>query len=60
VKAYLGPDGPLFFFPLRRPAPWRLITMRAAAAAAGPVSIEELQRESDRATGGHVRVRDPV
>ena len=59
VNAYLGPDGPLFFFPLGRPAPWRLITMRATTAT-GPVTLEELQAEIDRATGGSVRVHDPV
>jgi 2-polyprenyl-6-methoxyphenol hydroxylase-like FAD-dependent oxidoreductase len=59
VNAYLGPDGPLLFFPLQRPAPWRLIAMRGATTA-DAVTIEELQRQSDRATGGQVRVRDPI
>lgn len=63
VNAHLGPDGPLFFFPLGRPAPWRLITMRARDGA-GPddrtVPLEELQRVADRATGGAVAVSDPV
>lgn len=59
VNAYLGPRGPLFFFPLARPAPWRLITMRAATAG-GPVTLHELQQECDAATGGQVRVRDAV
>lgn len=63
VHAYLGPEGPLFFFPLGRPAPWRLITMRPrTGAGTGPerVPLAELQQASDRATGGAVRVRDPV
>src|SRR5690606_35065569 len=29
AHAYLSERGPLFFFPLRTPAPWRLIAMRA-------------------------------
>jgi 2-polyprenyl-6-methoxyphenol hydroxylase-like FAD-dependent oxidoreductase len=59
VNSWLGPDGPLFFFPLGRPAPWRLITVRARS---GPehVTVGELQQATDRATGGSVRVGDPV
>jgi 2-polyprenyl-6-methoxyphenol hydroxylase-like FAD-dependent oxidoreductase len=63
VNAHLGPDGPLFFFPLGRPAPWRLITLRAGGSPAtgvGAVPVAELQEVADRATGGAVRVHDPV
>jgi 2-polyprenyl-6-methoxyphenol hydroxylase-like FAD-dependent oxidoreductase len=63
VNAYLGPDGPLFFFPLGHPAPWRLIAMRPRTGAeTGPeeVTVAELQQASDLAAGGAVRVRDPV
>jgi 2-polyprenyl-6-methoxyphenol hydroxylase-like FAD-dependent oxidoreductase len=71
VHTYLTDRGPLFFFPLRRPAPWRLITMRppaldAASAPADhsvsstPVSLDELQALADRATGRQLRLGDPV
>jgi 2-polyprenyl-6-methoxyphenol hydroxylase-like FAD-dependent oxidoreductase len=63
VNAYLGPDGPLFFFPLGRPAPWRLITMlprTTVGARPATVTLAELQHASDHATGGAVRVRDPA
>jgi 2-polyprenyl-6-methoxyphenol hydroxylase-like FAD-dependent oxidoreductase len=63
VNTYLGPDGPVFFFPLGRPAPWRLITIRPRTGdetGAQQVTVSELQQASDQATGGAVRVRDPV
>ena len=63
VHAYLGPDGPLFFFPLGRPAPWRLITMRPRTSAETrpeQVTVAELQQASDQVTSGTVSVRDPV
>ena len=28
VNAFLAADGPVLFFPLQHPAPWRIITMR--------------------------------
>jgi 2-polyprenyl-6-methoxyphenol hydroxylase-like FAD-dependent oxidoreductase len=59
VNTYLGAEGPLFFFPLEHPAPWRLITARPGANT-GPVTLAELQQQADRATGGAVSVRDPV
>jgi 2-polyprenyl-6-methoxyphenol hydroxylase-like FAD-dependent oxidoreductase len=63
VNAYLGPDGPFFLFPLGRPAPWRLITLRPGAAdgkGGDELTAEDLQALTDRATGGRVQVRDPV
>ena len=59
------------FFPLGRPATWRVIAMSGKAAKeqrtaggddkpiAGELSIEELQGVVDGATGGAVRLRDP-
>jgi 2-polyprenyl-6-methoxyphenol hydroxylase-like FAD-dependent oxidoreductase len=58
VNSFLGPEGPVFFFPLERPAPWRLIAMRTEATER--VDLAELQRSTDRATGGGVRLHDPV
>jgi 2-polyprenyl-6-methoxyphenol hydroxylase-like FAD-dependent oxidoreductase len=75
VNAFLGRNGPLLLFPLNRPAPWRLITMRpttetggsrgADGAATDPtevqsVSLAELQALTDEATDGRLRLRDPV
>lgn len=63
VNTFLGPEGPLFFFPLGRPAPWRLITMRSRTpgqTGAESVTVGELQTRADHATGDGVRVRDPV
>ena len=65
VHAFLGPAGMLFFFPLGRPAPWRMIGMAPTGIAAGgeqaqrEASLEELQGIADAYTGG-VRLRDPV
>jgi 2-polyprenyl-6-methoxyphenol hydroxylase-like FAD-dependent oxidoreductase len=60
VNAYLGADGPLFFFPLGRPAPWRLITMRSSPDTAEGLTLAEIQRSTDAATGGRVQVHEPV
>jgi len=61
VHSFLGASGPLFFFPLGRPAPWRMLTMRSGLDQAGqPVSLAELRAQCDLATGGLVRLRDPV
>jgi len=69
VNAFLTDHGPLFFFPLGHPAPWRIITMRPrgsgdvsdeAAVSTHPVSLAELQALADTATGGRLRLRDPV
>jgi 2-polyprenyl-6-methoxyphenol hydroxylase-like FAD-dependent oxidoreductase len=72
VNAYLTEHGPLLFFPLGRPAPWRVITMRpprdpgvgpAGPAPEAPVAelLAELQTLSDAAAGaGRLRLRDPV
>ena len=73
AHVWFGSAGPLFFFPLVRPAAWRLLTSRASGPAAtgvdpvdgspveaGPVGLGELQRAADLATGGTVRLETPV
>lgn len=70
VNTFLTEQGPLFFFPLERPAPWRLIAMRPVDAgtdgnageptASEPVSLGELQGLCDTATAGRVRLENPV
>jgi len=64
--------GVAMFFPLGRPATWRVIAMAAAAgegegeggrspgADVHDLSLDELQAVVDAPTGGSVRVRDPV
>lgn len=69
VNAFPGP-GVAMFFPLGRPAPWRVIAMAAAdiagegasrqAGGERTVSLAELQAIVDVPTGGSVRVHDPV
>ena len=73
LHAFVRREGPVLFFPLGAPATWRLISMRADAGRVGPaggegpggqgaraVALEELQGLVDRATGGGVRLHDPV
>jgi len=70
VNAFVTDWGPLFFFPLGQPAPWRLLTMRpatarpddlnGAASATGPVTLAELTSLTDEATRGRLRLSDPV
>ena len=56
-------EGILFFFPLGRPASWRLLAMHPSLQGrqepARP-SLAELQALADAMTGGSVRLRDPV
>ncbi|WP_370615681.1 FAD-dependent oxidoreductase [Mumia qirimensis] len=59
VHAFLGPTGLVFFFPLARPAPWRVLTMRPDGAE-GPTALLDLQRAVAAQAGGRVRVHDPV
>jgi 2-polyprenyl-6-methoxyphenol hydroxylase-like FAD-dependent oxidoreductase len=64
--AFLGAEGMLFFFPLGRPATWRMQSLRPPTAAdddkpkAREPSLPELQAICDRYTGGTLRLRDPV
>jgi 2-polyprenyl-6-methoxyphenol hydroxylase-like FAD-dependent oxidoreductase len=63
AHAFLGQEGIALFFPLGRPASWRLLTMHPSLqgrhAPAQP-SLEELQALADAMTGGSVRLYDPV
>jgi 2-polyprenyl-6-methoxyphenol hydroxylase-like FAD-dependent oxidoreductase len=61
--AFLGQVGLVFFFPLGRPASWRLLGMHPKLHGRGepaPPSLAELQALSDAFTGGRLRLRDPV
>lgn len=73
LHPFVGRHGIAIFFPLGRPATWRVIAMasgaakttRTSASAAdkplmSELSLEELQTVVDGATGGDVRLRDPV
>jgi 2-polyprenyl-6-methoxyphenol hydroxylase-like FAD-dependent oxidoreductase len=61
VNSYLTAAGPLFFFPLGSPAPWRLITfVPDGGPREGPIPLDGLQQLVNDATGGAVRLHDPV
>jgi 2-polyprenyl-6-methoxyphenol hydroxylase-like FAD-dependent oxidoreductase len=63
AHAFLGQEGMLLFFPLGRPASWRLLpmdpTLKGRREPARP-TLEELQALADTFTGRSVRLRDPV
>jgi 2-polyprenyl-6-methoxyphenol hydroxylase-like FAD-dependent oxidoreductase len=63
AHAFPGQEGILLFFPLGRPASWRMLamhpTLKGRREPARP-SLEELQALADAMTGGSVRLRDPV
>jgi 2-polyprenyl-6-methoxyphenol hydroxylase-like FAD-dependent oxidoreductase len=67
AHAFLGAGGILFFFPLGRPATWRMLGMRPMSD--GPHEAEQESREpaladlqaiADAFTGGALRLRDPA
>jgi 2-polyprenyl-6-methoxyphenol hydroxylase-like FAD-dependent oxidoreductase len=69
VHVWFGPHGPAFFFPLRHPAAWRLITARPESGhdpdggepvGSEAVDVAELQAVVDSATAGTVRLGPPV
>lgn len=63
AHAFLSGLGMLFFFPLGRPATWRVLAMRQRGdptPPGQPVRLDEVQRLVDAYTGGRVRLRDPV
>jgi 2-polyprenyl-6-methoxyphenol hydroxylase-like FAD-dependent oxidoreductase len=63
AHAFLGQDGIVLFFPLGRPASWRMLAMHPSLQgrrSPGWPSLEELQALADAMTGGGVRLRDPV
>jgi 2-polyprenyl-6-methoxyphenol hydroxylase-like FAD-dependent oxidoreductase len=62
--AFLGESGMLFFFPLARPASWRMLGMRPPGGEdeqerAQP-TLADLQGIAEAFTGGRLRLRDPV
>jgi 2-polyprenyl-6-methoxyphenol hydroxylase-like FAD-dependent oxidoreductase len=63
AHAFLGQVGIMLFFPLGRPASWRMLamhpTLKGRREPARP-SLEELQALADAFTGGGARLRDPV
>jgi 2-polyprenyl-6-methoxyphenol hydroxylase-like FAD-dependent oxidoreductase len=63
AHAFLGQDGIVLFFPLGRPASWRLLAMHPSLQgrqAPTRPSLEEFQALADTFTGGTLRLRDPV
>ena len=66
AHAFIAAPGMLFFFPLGRPASWRMVGMRPSLpGAAGheeppEPSLAELQAIADAFTGGTLRLREPV
>ena len=62
AHAFIGQEGIVLFFPLGRPASWRLLAMHPSLQGRREPprpSLEELQALADAMTGG-VRLRDPV
>jgi 2-polyprenyl-6-methoxyphenol hydroxylase-like FAD-dependent oxidoreductase len=62
--AFLGAGGMLFFFPLARPASWRMLGMRPPSGdgeqlRAAP-TLADLQGIADAFSSGTLRLRDPV
>jgi 2-polyprenyl-6-methoxyphenol hydroxylase-like FAD-dependent oxidoreductase len=63
AHVFLSQTGMLFFFPLGKPATWRLLAMRPPADRTppeAPVVLDEVQALADICTGGTVRLHDPV
>jgi 2-polyprenyl-6-methoxyphenol hydroxylase-like FAD-dependent oxidoreductase len=67
AHSFIGAAGVLFFFPLGRPATWRMVGMRPPMPDAiegelgpGAPSHPDLQGIADAFTSGRLRLRDPV
>jgi 2-polyprenyl-6-methoxyphenol hydroxylase-like FAD-dependent oxidoreductase len=63
AHVYLASRGILFFFPLGRPASWRLLAMWPGAAGEPGTErpgLDLLQALADPHTGGAIRLHDPV
>jgi 2-polyprenyl-6-methoxyphenol hydroxylase-like FAD-dependent oxidoreductase len=66
AHAFVAAPGMLFFFPLGRPASWRMLGMRPTLPGAAEreeppqPSLGDLQAIADAFTGGKLRLRDPV
>ncbi len=63
AHVFVSQTGMLFFFPLLKPATWRLLAMRPPAdrtPAEAAVVLDEVQALASSYTGGAVRLHDPV
>jgi len=63
AHVFLSERGMLFFFPLGKPATWRLLAMRPPTDPTppdAPVSLDQVQAIADTYTRGTVRLHDPV
>ncbi|MCI0571106.1 MAG: FAD-dependent monooxygenase, partial [Myxococcaceae bacterium] len=67
AHAFVGAPGMLLFFPLGRPATWRVLGMEPTVASSvadeqerKTLTLDRLQAISDAFTGGELRLRDPV
>jgi 2-polyprenyl-6-methoxyphenol hydroxylase-like FAD-dependent oxidoreductase len=63
AHVFVSATGLLLFFPLLKPATWRLLAMRPPAdrtPAEAPVVLDEVQALASSYTGGTVRLHDPV
>jgi 2-polyprenyl-6-methoxyphenol hydroxylase-like FAD-dependent oxidoreductase len=67
AHAFLGAGGMLFFFPLARPATWRMLGMQPTLVDANEgehetaePSLADLQAIADTFTGGALRLHDPA
>jgi 2-polyprenyl-6-methoxyphenol hydroxylase-like FAD-dependent oxidoreductase len=66
VHTFIGAPGMLFFFPLGRPASWRMGGLRPSLPGVpereglSEPPLTELQAIADAFTGGTLRLRDPV
>jgi 2-polyprenyl-6-methoxyphenol hydroxylase-like FAD-dependent oxidoreductase len=63
AHVFLSRAGMLLFFPLGRPASWRLLVMRPSTdptPADAPVTLDEVRALTDTYTDGTVRLHDPV
>lgn len=59
VHVHLAGAGMLFFFPLEKPAPWRLLGMQPGADGPAP-DLGQLQALADSYTADSVRLGEPV
>jgi 2-polyprenyl-6-methoxyphenol hydroxylase-like FAD-dependent oxidoreductase len=60
VHAFLATSGPMFFFPLGRPASWRLLVQQHRSAGPGPVTLPLVQAAVTRHTREHLSVHSPA
>ncbi|HEX5532491.1 MAG TPA: FAD-dependent monooxygenase [Actinomycetales bacterium] len=71
IHVYIGPSGPLLFFPLKVPAPWRLITVQPwptlappevtdVSSVLGPVDVGTLSNLRASLTDEPLHFQNPV